>query len=138
MIGDTIATNDLSASTGDLPDATAHVTTLTKVNNDGFASQYRYRGTDYDYVLDIRNTYESVRSDGIKYSRHNAAFALTKRAVIASGILTPSIPYVCNITFRLPSTGDVAIATALAGHLAEIIPIHSNGARLLKMFNFES
>jgi len=138
MIGDTIATNDLSASTGDLPDSSTHVTTLVKVNNDAFGSEYRFRGVDYDYVLQLRNSKESMRSDGVQYTRHNAAFTVTKRAVITSGILTPSIPYVCNLTFRLPSTGDVAIARAVAGHLATQIALYGNGAKLQKMFNFES
>lgn len=140
MIGDTITTTDLSAGTGDLPDASAHLTTLTKVNNDGFASQYRFRGVDYDYVLDLRNSKENTRSDGVQFTRHNAAFQLTKRATVSAGIVTPAIPYIGNVTFRMPSTGDITVARALMGHLCTIIGLYGSAttSRLVRMINFES
>lgn len=140
MIGDTITTTDLSAGTGDLPDATAHLTVLTKVNNDGFSSQYRYRGTDYDYQLDLRNTKENRRSDGVLFTRHNASFLLTKRATISAGVITPAIPYIGNVTFRMPETGDITVARAMMGHLCTIIGLYGTAttSRLVRMINFES
>jgi hypothetical protein len=138
MIGDNIATGDLSSGTGDLPDATSHVTTLTKVNQDGYSSEYRFRGTDYDYRLLIRNSNENPRSDGVRFTRHNAEFTLTKRGDPEADPPTSDVPYICSFTARMPKGGDADVMKALAGHLANQIALYSSGANLQKMLNFES
>lgn len=136
MIGDTIATADLSAGTGDLPDHTSHVTTFTKVNQDAYSSEYRFRGTNYDYKLLIRNTVESPRSDGIVFERHNVELSATKRADPAEG--TSAVPYIASFTVRMPRGGDISIMKAVAGHLASRIGPYDSGATLTKILNFES
>lgn len=138
MIGDTIATSDLSAGTGDLPDASSHVTTLVKVNQDAYSSEYRLRGTSYDYKLLVRNSTESVRKDGVQFTRHNVEFTLTKRADPEADPPTSAVPYIVSITARMPVGGDAAVMEALAGHLADLVAIASDGAILQKMLNYES
>lgn len=136
MIGDTIATSDLSATTGDLPDATSHVTTLTKVNQDGYGSEYRYRGTDYDYKILIRNSVENPRSDGITFERHNVEFQVIERGDPAQALA--DVPYISSITIRCPKGGDHSLAMKSAAHLLSRFGQYDGGATLVKILNFES
>lgn len=139
MIGDTIATNDLSTGTGDLPDVTAHITTLTKVNQDGYSSEYRLRGTSHDYKLILRNSTEAPRkSDGMRFTRHNAELTVTKRADPEADPPTSAVPYIVSITARFPSGGDATVMKAVAGQAADRICIAGSGSVLQKMLNFES
>jgi hypothetical protein len=138
MIGSSIATTDLSASTGDLPDASSHLTTLVLVNQDGYASEYRFRGTDHDYKILVRNSTESPRKDGVRFTRHNVEMTLSERADPTADPPTSEVPYICSITARMPVGGDAAVMQSLAGHLATIVAITGNGSVLQKMLNFES
>jgi hypothetical protein len=138
MIGDTIVTGDLSAGTGDLPDATSHLTTLVKVNQDAYASEYRLRGTSYDYVLKIRNSTESPRKDGVRFTRHNGEFTLTLRANPEADPPTSAVPYIVSVTARMPVGGDSDVMKALAGHVANQFGLYDTGSILQKMLNFES
>lgn len=138
MIGDTIATNDRSASTGDFPDATSHITTVTKVNQDAYSSEYRYRGSEYDYKLLLRNSTEAPRADGVQFTRHNVEFTLTKRADYSVDPVVKALPYIVSITARMPTGGDATLMKVLAGHLADQVAIDTDGAILQKMLNFES
>lgn len=136
MIGDTIATADLSAGTGDLPDHTSHITTFTKVNQDAYSSEYRYRGTDYDYVLKIRNTVESPRADGLTFERHNVELQVTKREDPSENIR--AVPYITSFTVRMPRGGSMPVMKAVAGHLLSRLGPYDSGATLTKILNFES
>lgn len=138
MIGDTIVTGDLSAGTGDLPDAASHLTTLVKVNQDAYASEYRLRGTDYDYVLKIRNSTESPRKDGVQFTRHNGEWTLTLRADPTADPPTSAVPYIVSFTARMPIGGDADIMKVLAGHVANQFGLYDTGSILQKMLNFES
>lgn len=140
MIGSTLAMVDMSGVFGgfsDLPDDVSHILTLQLQNQDGFSSQYGYKGTDYDYRLLVRNTVESAKPGFPKITRHNAEFQLTKRATISSGIVTPAVPYVVGLTMRFPETGTTALMTSLTADLVGAL-CTSTGAKLLKMMNFES
>lgn len=135
MIGDTIATSDLHTWTGDLPDAVSHITTLTKVNQDNYGSEYRLRGDSYDYSLKLRNSVESLQKDGTQNTRHNAEFTVSQR----SGDPTvPDTKYIVSITARFPKGADADILRAVAGHIGQIITFVDNGSVLQKMLNFES
>lgn len=138
MIGDTVVTSDLSAGTGDFPDATAHITTLVKVNQDAYSSEYRLRGDAHEYKLLIRNSVESPRKDGVQFTRHNAEFTFSLRADPSVSPPVSEVPYIFSITARMPKGGDAALMETLAGHLASIIAITDDGTILQKMLNFES
>nr|UJQ86000.1 MAG: putative coat protein [Leviviridae sp.] len=137
MIGSSWATSDLSSTIGDLPDATSHLTTFTLVNQDAYSSEYRFRGTDYDYVAKIRNTNESKRADGSLSTRHNAELTVTKRRDLGDP-LSKDIVYVASLTVRFPQGGSADIMKVVAGHICNSIALSSSGARLQKMLNFES
>lgn len=140
MIGDTFATNDLSASTGSLPDHSSEITTLVKVNNDNYGSEYRLRGTAHDYVIKIRNSVETPRADGVQFTRHNAEFTVTERGDPTADPPTKDVPYIVSFTARMPKGGDAALMKAIAGHLATQIALYGSpaGLKLQKMLNFES
>lgn len=140
MIGDTFATNDLSASTGSLPDATAEITTLVKVNQDNYSSEYRLRGTLHDYAVKIRNSVESPRSDGVQFTRHNAEWTVIERGDPNADPPTRDVPYIFSVTARMPRGGDADLMKAVAGHLATQICLYGTpaGLKLQKMLNFES
>lgn len=140
MIGDTIATADRSSGTGDLPDATSHITTFTKVNNDNYGSEYRFRGTLYDYVLKLRNSTESPQKTGLVYTRHNAELQVILRGNPAASPPVADVPFVCNITARLPKGGDKTVLIALAGHLGQLFCSTSFSSQymLQRLINFES
>lgn len=138
MIGDTITTGDLSAGTGDLPDAASHLTVFTKVNQDAYSSEYRKRGSLYDYKLLLRNSTEAPRSDGVQFTRHNVELTVTLRADPTQDPPTKDLPYIVSFTARMPKGGDSDIMKAVAGHLANTIALYSTGANLQKMLNFES
>jgi len=140
MLGSSIATYDTTpGGYTDLPDATAHITTLQLQNQDNFGSQYGFKGVDYDYKLLVRNSYESLKPGFPRISRHNAEFQLIKRPTISSGVVTPAIPYIAGVTLRLPETGTPAIMANVATNLFYLLMSGGFSASIQKkMMNFES
>lgn len=140
MLGTTFVTADASANFSgltELPDVVAHLVTLQLQNQDGFSSQYGFRGTDYDYKLLVRNSRESPKVGFPLITRHNVEFQLTKRPTISNGVVTPAIPYVWSMTSRFPETGTQAIMSSV------VYPVYgtlmaTSAAKYLKTLNFES
>lgn len=137
MIGDTIANVDNSANTGSLSDWTADIVTLTKVNQDNYQSEYRYRGADFDYKVLIRNSVETPRSDGQQFTRHNIECTATLRGDSTAVPPTKDVPYIFSMTARMPKGGVVADMVAWMGAWTEWLNATA-GAKLVKMVNFES
>jgi hypothetical protein len=139
MLGSTFALPDITAFSGvsEFPDVTSHVVTLQLQNNDAYGSAYGFKGTDYDYKVLIRNTLESPVAGQPRKSRHNAHLDFTKRATVSGGVVTPAIPYSCDVTIRLPETGTVALGQSTAVYLLYAL-LGSNANKIPKMFNFES
>lgn len=48
--------------------------TLFRVNNDGYSTEYRLKGTDRDHVLFIRHTKEKAKVRGLQVERHNVLY----------------------------------------------------------------
>lgn len=139
MIGDTVGLADLSATIGDLPDATSHITTLVKVNQDQYSSEYRFRGTSHDYVLKIRNTLENRRPDGVRFTRHNLELTMTRRADPEGDPPLPAVPYITSCTLRFPEGGSQATMLLAAGHLLTRVGGTLDASALMtKLLNFES
>lgn len=140
MIGDSITFSDLSTTVGSLPDATAEQTTVTKVNQDNYAAEYRFRGTAHDYLLKVRNTVETPRKDGVQFTRHNAEFTVTERGDPTADPPTQDVPYIATFTARFPKGGDSELMRQVMGHLVyRFCYIGTpNGQLLGKMLNFES
>jgi hypothetical protein len=138
MLGSTAVLPDISAySIGEYPDVASHLVTLQLRNQDSYGSQYGYKGTDYDYVLDVRSSYETQRQGLPRFSRHNVNMAYTKRATVSGGVVTPAIPYTCAVTFRLPDTGTVA--NCHINSVALLSWLLTNAAnKFPKIMNFES
>lgn len=140
MIGDNIATTDLSTLSGSLPDHTSQITTVVKVNNDNFGSEYRLRGAAHDYLLKVRNSVESPRNDGVQFTRHNVEFTVTERGDPLADPPTKDVPYIASLTVRMPKGGDADLMRAIAGHTGYRFAVTGTAGSnlLLKMFNFES
>jgi hypothetical protein len=140
MIGDTIATADQGATTGNLPDNSAGVTTYRKRNQDNFGAEYAFKGTSYDYLIRVRNSYESPNvALGYRLTRHNCEWSLTKRP--AAGVR--AIPLIVSLTCRYdPDLGDPVLVKALAGHACMTWStrtiVGSVGGFLQSQLNFES
>jgi len=135
MIGDTITLPDNHTATGVLPDSTSDTVVLAKVNQDGFGSEYRYRGAAYDYRLLVRNSIEAPRKDGTVLNRHNIEVQATLRAT-ADGSVPKDVPYYASMTIRAPSSGDSSVLLAVAGALGKLLSV--NDDVLEKLDNFES
>lgn len=137
MIGTTFGFTDQVATNGNFPDHTANITTLALVNQDGFSSEYRFRGALHDYAVAIRNSNETPDKSGIIRTRHNVELRFTQRASIAAGIVTPAVPYVVGVTMRMPSAGTSALMLTSVNHLLRVLTA-SLSAIPGKMLNFES
>nr|UOL48983.1 MAG: putative coat protein [Leviviridae sp.] len=134
MIGDTLTLPDNHTLTGSIPDHTSETVVLTKVNQDAFGSEYRYRGATYDFKVLVRNSVEAPRKDGVVLNRHNVELQATLRPTV-DGTVPAAVPYIASVTIRSPSLGSSADMKAFAGTLAKLI---GAGTILDKLDNFES
>lgn len=83
---------------------------LTRVNQDNYGSEYRFRGPVDQVSMKIRHSLDSVDKDGIKMERHNVFFEHTVYPTPTSAMQK----YSFTSTIRGGSQND----PAAAGHLA--------------------
>lgn len=50
---------------------------LSRINQDNYQSVYLKKGTDYEFRLVIRHSYEGKKTDGSQMERHNVDFTHT-------------------------------------------------------------
>lgn len=83
---------------------------LTRVNQDNYGSEYRFRGPLDQVGLKIRHSTDSVDKDGLKMERHNVFF----EHIVYPTPTTVMEKYSFTSTIRGGSQNDPAKAGALA------------------------
>lgn len=143
MLGSTFATPDISGlSIGEYPDVSSHVVTLALQNQDGFASQYGYKGNDYSYKLLVRNSRESPKAGQVSMTRHNVEFHMIRSRIQADdgSVSVMELPFILGITFRRPTVELSTVDRDLVHVMSAVTAMSgSDGlARWRKLINFES
>lgn len=110
-----------------LPHADGNVV-CTKINQDGYSSEYLYRGSLHEYRVKIRHTERTV--DGVKYDRHNVEIVQT---IFATSTDAEYIRKVYMVFELKPGDGDVKNVDALADWL-----IATANANVTSLIGWES
>ncbi|DAD51781.1 coat protein [ssRNA phage Gerhypos.1_27] len=125
MFSDTITFTDLHGTTD---------YTLTRINQDGYSSEYLLRQSTYDMRLTIKNISYTDKKSGVVYDRHTVQLTETTYAVAPA---TRNVVRKSYLVFEVAQGDTVASAVEVALGLANFCAA-STGANLLKMANFES
>lgn len=125
MFSDTITFTDLHG-TDDY--------TVTRINQDGYSSEYLFRSSSRELRLTIRNVTYLDKKRGVNVDRHTVQLTETIFAVAPAVLSNIRKSYLVfeNQQGDDPSAA-VGIALGLCGFLTP-----SSGANLTKMVNFES
>lgn len=122
MLGDTISLVDTSS---------ASVGTVSKINQDGYASEYLYRGTTSQIRLRVRHTVVKATAARPAYDRHNVEIVET----IFATDTVPEFDRKAYIVFEnLKSDSDTTIVEALTKFLQS----GSSLATLVALYNWQS
>jgi hypothetical protein len=119
MLGDTLV---LPLSGGNV--------TVTKINQDGYSSEYLYRTTTYEYRVRVRHTKTGKDATGQVYDRHN--FEASK-VVFAAGDVPESHVKYYFVLECLPGNTSIELADGICD-----LAIASSGAVLTKLLGWES
>lgn len=106
---------------------------LSRINQDGYSSEYRLRETTGNFTLRIRNTSFSDKTrSGVKVDRHNCELTEILYAVAPATIDTKRK---CFVTFEHDTTDSVTGPVKLSFGLVNNFLTEPN---LTKLVNFES
>lgn len=119
MIGDTIV---LPLSSGNV--------TCTKINQDGYSSEYLYATTTYEYRIRVRHTKTGPKASGLSYDRHQ--FDVTKTTYVAGAVPEQYIKYYFVLEC-IPGTTDVVLADGVCD-----LAIATSDALITKLLGWES
>jgi hypothetical protein len=110
-----------------LPLSTGNVT-VTKINQDGFGSVYRFADATHEYKLTIRHT-KTKRAD-VTYDRHNVELLET---IFATSTVPEYVRKDYFVIERLPSDTSYVNTDGFADW-----QIATSDAALVKLLNWES
>lgn len=119
MLGDTLV---LPLSGGNV--------TVTKINQDGYSSEYLYTTTTYEYRVRVRHTKTGKNADGLSYDRHN--FEATKTTFAAGSVPESHLKYYFVLEC-LPGNTSVELADGICD-----LMIATSNAVLTKLLGWES
>lgn len=136
MIGDTITLANQPSNTyfPELPGQVSDLVNVTKVSDEAYGSEYRYRFNLGQYTVKVRNTVEKGTVTKPQYNRHNVELTYERFADESDG--TPGATFQAYAVFRLPSSEAGDEVKSLIYALGQFL---NNGAsKTYKMLNFES
>lgn len=138
MLGDTqtLKNQTSNADYPELPGQVSDAVTVRKVSDEAYGSEYRYRFSDGEHTLKVRNTVEKATAAKPQMNRHNVEMTYNRFADEANGI--PAATFQAYLVCRYPSSEAGDEAKALAYALSYYITGSSSAANFLKIFNFES
>lgn len=94
------------------------VVALTKINQDGYSSEYLFRDTLTELRLKIRHSKESLKPGQSKaVERHNCLFSVTKFATSTTPELYADLSYTLRASPGLPIAQLPHIAASFSGWL---------------------
>lgn len=82
--------------------------TLTRVNQDKFASLYRYRGTEFDVDVTIRHTNRKDAIKGINIDRHNVEMLIVHKWTPTWSTVPVRQTFKVYYVFETEGLGDAA------------------------------
>lgn len=100
----------LGASTFVLPHSGGDIT-CTKVNQDGYSSEYRFRNATHEVIVKVRHSQTRATASRPAYDRHNVEVVET---IFASGEVAEYQRKAYFVIEQLPSDLDVEFMDALA------------------------
>jgi hypothetical protein len=107
--------------------------TFTKVNQDGYTSEWFLRETSSEYVMKIRHSsYLAKDRNNVRVDRHNVEVVQTVFPVAPATVPTVRKTY---SVFEVQSGDDLAVAKPI---IIGVLEFTSNSANMTKLLNKES